>query len=253
MQNHRRVQLAIAVGGAAGAYARILVDQVVGRRAAAGRGRRSLSMWPAASCWATSRCACWSGCRVHVPPAAARHRLLRRVHDVLDGAARAARNAPPRRCGDGARLCAGVHRLRLRSAHGGCVDRPARGGDRMSIAAWAWPVIAVAGAVGALCRFTLDGAVEARSPYRFPFGTLCVNLLGAAILGVLLRPGRGRQHLPADRLCRHRHVHHLLDARPRDRAAAGGWVAPAACANLLGSMGLGIVFVTLGWLLGRAL
>ena len=26
-----------------------------------------------------------------------------------------------------------------------------------------------------------------------------------------------------------------------------------ACANLLGSMGLGIVFVTLGWLLGRAL
>ncbi len=123
----------------------------------------------------------------------------------------------------------------------------------MSIAAWAWPVIAVAGAVGALCRFTLDGAVEARSPYRFPFGTLCVNLLGAAILGVLYGLGTGGSTslliasagigtfttfstlvLETERL--------LEDGSRR-----------LACANLLGSMGLGIVFVTLGWLLGRAL
>lgn len=47
---------------------------------------------------------------------------------------------------------------------------------------------AVAGgaAIGAPCRYLLDRAVQARHDQRFPWGTLLINLLGSAVLGVLL-------------------------------------------------------------------
>jgi CrcB protein len=41
------------------------------------------------------------------------------------------------------------------------------------------------GGVGAVARFTLDGAVAARAGRAFPLGTLAVNLSGAFALGVL--------------------------------------------------------------------
>jgi CrcB protein len=41
------------------------------------------------------------------------------------------------------------------------------------------------GGVGAIARFTLDGAVAARARRDLPFGTLVVNLSGAFALGVL--------------------------------------------------------------------
>jgi fluoride exporter len=41
-----------------------------------------------------------------------------------------------------------------------------------------WLGVAVLGALGALGRFTLDGAVSARWPSDFPFGTFAVNLSG---------------------------------------------------------------------------
>ena len=54
--------------------------------------------------------------------------------------------------------------------------------------------LAVAGgaAVGAPCRYLLDGAVQARHDQRFPYGTLLINLLGSAVLGVLLGWASGR-------------------------------------------------------------
>lgn len=52
------------------------------------------------------------------------------------------------------------------------------------------PVIAIAvgllGGVGAIARFSLDGAVARRAGREFPFGTLVVNVLGAFVLGVLV-------------------------------------------------------------------
>jgi CrcB protein len=45
--------------------------------------------------------------------------------------------------------------------------------------------IGVAGGLGAIARFLLDGAVAARVPTDFPYGTLVVNLTGALLLGVL--------------------------------------------------------------------
>jgi fluoride exporter len=45
--------------------------------------------------------------------------------------------------------------------------------------------IGVFGAVGAIARFLLDGAVSARAGSIFPWGTLVVNLTGAFVLGFL--------------------------------------------------------------------
>jgi fluoride exporter len=46
--------------------------------------------------------------------------------------------------------------------------------------------IGLAGGIGAVARFALDGLVGGRMASEFPFGTLAVNLLGAFVLGVLV-------------------------------------------------------------------
>jgi CrcB protein len=46
-------------------------------------------------------------------------------------------------------------------------------------------VVGLAGAVGAVARYLLDGAVQDRSAGLFPFGTLTVNVLGSLVLGFL--------------------------------------------------------------------
>ncbi|MBV9411981.1 MAG: fluoride efflux transporter CrcB [Acidimicrobiia bacterium] len=45
--------------------------------------------------------------------------------------------------------------------------------------------VGLAGAVGALARYLVDGAVQDRSTGPFPFGTLVVNVVGSLILGFL--------------------------------------------------------------------
>jgi CrcB protein len=59
--------------------------------------------------------------------------------------------------------------------------------------------LAVAGgaALGAPCRYLLDRAVQSRHDQRFPFGTLVINLLGSAVLGVLVGLVAGRGLPPA--------------------------------------------------------
>jgi CrcB protein len=46
-------------------------------------------------------------------------------------------------------------------------------------------VVGVAGAVGAVARYLVDGTVQDRSAGPFPFGTLTVNVVGSVILGFL--------------------------------------------------------------------
>lgn len=47
-------------------------------------------------------------------------------------------------------------------------------------------VVGVAGAFGALLRFTVDGAVMRVVPRPFPLGTMVVNLSASLLLGVLV-------------------------------------------------------------------
>jgi CrcB protein len=51
--------------------------------------------------------------------------------------------------------------------------------------ALAWTGVALLGAGGACARFYLGGAVVARWPSAFPFGTFVVNLTGSLLLGLL--------------------------------------------------------------------
>jgi len=48
-----------------------------------------------------------------------------------------------------------------------------------------WVGVLIAGGFGAVLRFLVDGAVARRAARSFPFGTLAVNISGAALLGLL--------------------------------------------------------------------
>jgi CrcB protein len=53
------------------------------------------------------------------------------------------------------------------------------------MSALTWIGVAILGAVGALARFLLDGAVSTRASSPAPLGTLAVNLTGSLALGLL--------------------------------------------------------------------
>lgn len=47
-------------------------------------------------------------------------------------------------------------------------------------------VLAIAGGLGAVCRFVLDGVITARAPRAgLPLGTIVVNVIGSFALGLL--------------------------------------------------------------------
>jgi CrcB protein len=46
--------------------------------------------------------------------------------------------------------------------------------------------IGLAGGVGAIARFVIDGAVSSRAASEFPLGTFVVNVSGALILGIVV-------------------------------------------------------------------
>jgi CrcB protein len=48
-----------------------------------------------------------------------------------------------------------------------------------------WAGVAVIGGIGSVLRFLIDRAVARRAARAFPFGTLVVNISGAALLGFL--------------------------------------------------------------------
>ena len=50
-------------------------------------------------------------------------------------------------------------------------------------------MIAIGGAVGAVCRFVISEATQKRWATEFPIGTLTVNLIGCFLIGLLLQLG----------------------------------------------------------------
>ena len=59
-------------------------------------------------------------------------------------------------------------------------------------------LIALGGAFGAVARFALSSAVQARTPSGFPAGTLAVNVVGCLALGLLLAWIEGRDDMSAE-------------------------------------------------------
>jgi len=45
--------------------------------------------------------------------------------------------------------------------------------------------IAIAGALGALARYGLDGLISRRAPTSFPWGTFVINVSGSFLLGIV--------------------------------------------------------------------
>jgi CrcB protein len=47
-------------------------------------------------------------------------------------------------------------------------------------------LIAVAGGLGAVCRFVLDGVIKGRAGGSMPWGTVTINLSGSFLLGLVV-------------------------------------------------------------------
>lgn len=58
-------------------------------------------------------------------------------------------------------------------------------------------LLALAGGLGAVARFVLDGALTAARAWRYPVGTTVVNLSGSFLLGLLAGLAAGRLLPPA--------------------------------------------------------
>ena len=54
-----------------------------------------------------------------------------------------------------------------------------------------WIAIGLVGGLGAVTRFLVTGAIDARIARDWPFGTLVVNVSGALVLGALAGAGIG--------------------------------------------------------------
>jgi CrcB protein len=118
--------------------------------------------------------------------------------------------------------------------------------------------IGIAGALGALARYGLDGLVSRRLTTSFPWGTVLVNMSGAFVLGFLMT--LMTEQLTTAPWLRSALTIGLLGAyttfstltyetyRLFEDGALG-----LAAANLLGSAAAGLVAVYLGVVTGRAL
>jgi len=118
--------------------------------------------------------------------------------------------------------------------------------------------IGIAGALGALARYGLDGAVSRRFPSHFPWGTFVVNMTGAFVLGFLMT--LMTEQLTTASWVRSALTIGLLGAYTTFstlsyetyRLLEDGAVGLAA-ANMLGSAAVGLFAVYLGVVAARAL
>jgi CrcB protein len=118
--------------------------------------------------------------------------------------------------------------------------------------------IALAGGLGALARYGLDGVVSRRAPGAFPWGTFVVNVSGAFALGLVVTLATERfgvspwfrSALTIGFLGAYTTFSTLSYETYRlaaDRALG------LAAANMLGSCAAGLAAIYLGIVLGRAL
>ena len=56
--------------------------------------------------------------------------------------------------------------------------------------------LAIAGALGAVSRFLLSGAAYRLLGSGFPYGTLCVNIIGSFLIGLVMQIGLNTDIIP---------------------------------------------------------
>ena len=118
--------------------------------------------------------------------------------------------------------------------------------------------VALAGALGALARYGLDGFISRRAPGAFPWGTFAINVSGSLLLGLLFTLFTER--LTVDAWIRSGLTIGFLGAYTtfstlsletyrllEDRSVG------LALANAAGSLAAGLIAVYAGVVMGRAL
>jgi CrcB protein len=113
--------------------------------------------------------------------------------------------------------------------------------------------IGVLGGLGSIARLLVDGAVTRGTGSPFPFGTLVVNLSGTLLLGVLAGAGlSGDAHRLVATGLLGAYTTFSTWMLASHRLARDGR-RDLACANIAGSLVLGIAAVWLGRQIGLAL
>jgi len=116
-----------------------------------------------------------------------------------------------------------------------------------------WIGVAALGALGAVGRFTVDGAVSSRWPSDFPSGTLVVNLSGGFVLGLLVGLGVTGDALfvLGTGLLGGYTTFSTWMVETERLGEAGEW--RLVWSNLLGPMLAGLAATGFGWILGGAI
>ena len=117
--------------------------------------------------------------------------------------------------------------------------------------------IAAGGAIGALARYLLGGAVHRVMPGFFPYGTFVVNLLGCAVFGIVV--GLAESRLVIGPVGRAFVLIGVLGGFTTFSSFTyetfelirSGQLSPAAI-NVVGQVGLGFLGLWAGFGLGRA-
>jgi CrcB protein len=121
------------------------------------------------------------------------------------------------------------------------------------VTALLWTGVGLVSGVGAVLRFTLHRAVQARRADAFPLGTLAVNVLGSLLLGVLHGAGVGGDAgLLLGTALLGSFTTFSTWMVESERLAAEGETGFAA-ATIVVSVALGLAAVALGWVVGAAL
>ena len=118
--------------------------------------------------------------------------------------------------------------------------------------------VGVAGALGALARYGVEGVVSRHAPGAFPWGTFVVNISGSFVIGVLFVVLT--DHLTVDPWIRSLAMIGFLGSYTTFSTLSlesyrlledGAW--GLALLNTLGSLAAGLLAVYLGIVVGRAL
>ncbi len=117
----------------------------------------------------------------------------------------------------------------------------------------AWAAVGVLGAAGAYARFQVGGAITARRPSAFPFGTFAINLTGSFALGFLT--GLGVSHdarlMVGTGLLGAYTTFSTWMVEAQRLGEDGDWTTMSL--YLAGSMLAGVAIAGLGWLAGEAI